>query len=123
MPSRGEIYVSRRVDGAYQEPETLGAPVNSDADEAMPFIAPDGSYLLFTRFGHEENHGFADLWISFRDDAGEGTQPLNLGEAINSLAGICSIVSPDGSVLFFNGGGDDYWVDAGGIEDRRAASK
>ena len=89
----------------------------------MPFIAPDGSYLLFTRFGHEDNHGFADLWISFPDDAGGWTEPLNLGERINSVAGICPIVSPDGSMLFFNGSGDNYWVGAGVIEELRAVPK
>ena len=123
VPSRGELYVSRLVDGDYLEPENLGATINSDADEAMPFIAPDGSYLLFTRFGHEDNHGFADLWISFADDAGGWTEPLNLGERINSVAGICPIVSPDGSMLFFNGGGDNYWVDAGVIEELRAVPR
>jgi hypothetical protein len=50
-------------------------------------------------------------------------EPLNLGERINSVAGICPIVAPDGSVLFFNGGGDNYWVDAGVIEERRAATR
>ena len=122
VPSRGELYVSRLVDGVYLEPESLGTPINSDSDEAMPFIAPDGSYLLFTRFGHADNHDFADLWISFAHGGG-WTEPLNLGERINSVAGICPIVSPDGSMLFFNGGGDNYWVDAGVIEELRAATR
>jgi len=122
VPSRGELYISRLENGQYQEPESLGAPINSDAAEAMPFISPDGSYLLFTRFGHPDNHGFSDLWISFRDEAGEWTVPLNLGEPINAVAGICPIVSPDGRYLFFNGSGDNYWVDAGFIEEMRAGA-
>jgi ankyrin repeat protein len=122
VPSRGDLYVSRLEGGSYQGPESLGAPINSDADEAMPFISPDGSYLLFTRFGHPDNHGFADLWISFKDEAGGWKEPLNLGERINSVAGICPIVSPDGAYLFFNAAGDNYWVDAGVIEESRAAA-
>ncbi len=130
VPSRGDLYVSRLVDDRWTEPESLGAPVNSDSDEGMPFIAPDGSYLLFARFGHPENLDFADLWISFRDENGgdgEGgggggwTEPLNLGASINEVAGICPIVSPDGKYLLFNGGNDDnYWVDAEFIERLRA---
>jgi len=120
VPSRGDLYISRLENGQYQEPESLGAPVNSDADEAMPFISPDGSYLLFTRFGHPENEGFSDLWISFLSDAGEWTEPINLGEPINTVAGICPIVSPDGEYLFFNASGDNYWVDAGFIQELRA---
>ncbi len=123
VPSRGELYISRLEHGRYQVPESLGTPINSDAAEAMPFISPDGSYLLFTRFGHPDNDGFSDLWISFRDEAGEWTEPLNLGKPINAVAGICPIVSPDGKYLFFNGSGDNYWVDAGFIEEMRAGSR
>jgi hypothetical protein len=121
VASRGDLYVSRYANGHYAEPESLGTRVNGDADEAMPFIAPDSSYLLFTRFRHPDNHGFSDLWISFPDEQGEWTEPVNLGERINSVAGICPMVSPDGRYLFFNSGSDDnYWVDAGFIELLRA---
>ncbi len=119
VASRGELYVSRLKDGRYQEVESLGDPINSESDEAMPFIAPDGSYLLFTRFGHPENHGFADLWISFPDGDGGWTEPTNLGPSINAVAGICPIITPDGEYLLFNAGGDDFWVDAGFIEEMR----
>jgi hypothetical protein len=121
VASRGEFYVSRYIDGRYADLESLGATVNSEADESMPFIAPDGSFLLFTRFRHPENHEFADLWISFPDDRGDWTEPVNLGEQIYSMGGICPTVSPDGRYLFFNSGNDDnYWVDAGFIEQLRA---
>jgi ankyrin repeat protein len=123
-PGDGDIYVSRPVDGVYQAPENLGAPVNSDAGEMMPFIAPDESYLLFARARHEENVGYLDLWISFRDAAGGWTDPLNLGEPIATEANeICPIVSADGRYLFFNssrrGNDDNYWVEASFIEDLR----
>ncbi|UCG87332.1 MAG: ankyrin repeat domain-containing protein [Gemmatimonadota bacterium] len=87
VASRGDLYVSRYVGGGYAEPDNLGIRVNSDADESMPFIAPDGSYLLFTRFRHPENLGFSDLWISYAGDQGEWTEAVNLGERINSVAG------------------------------------
>ena len=129
VPSRGDLYVSRLDGGQWAEPESLGAPVNRESGEGMPFIAADGSYLLFSRFGHPENIGFADLWISFWDRSGDDgddesggwTEPINLGAPINDIAGICPIVSPDRQVLFFNGGSDDnYWVDAGFVEKLRA---
>jgi hypothetical protein len=121
VASRGELYVSRHTEGRYAEPESLNERVNSEADESMPFIAPDGSYLLFTRFRHPENIGFADLWISYRDEHGEWTEAVSMGERINSVAGICPTVTPDGRYLFFNSGNDDnYWVDAGIIERLRS---
>ncbi len=123
-PGDGDIWVSRLVDGVYQAPENLGAPVNSDAGEGAPFIAPDQSYLIFMRVRHEENIGFVDLWISFRDESGRWTEPLNLGEPVTSRGNeICPIVSPDGRYLFFNsnraGNDDNYWVDAGFIQELR----
>jgi Tol biopolymer transport system component len=123
-PGDGEIHVSRLVDGVYQAPENLGAPVNSDAGEMMPFIAPDESYLIFARARHEENVGYLDLWISFRDASGGWTVPLNLGEPISTEAHeICPVVSPDGRYLLFNssrrGNDDNYWVEASFIEELR----
>jgi ankyrin repeat protein len=123
-PGDGDIWVSRPVHGIYQAPENLGAPVNSDAGEGAPFIAPDQSYLIFMRVRHEENVGFIDLWISFRDESGGWTVPVNLGQPVSSEGNeICPIVSPDGKYLFFNsnraGNDDNYWVDAGFIEDLR----
>jgi hypothetical protein len=123
-PGDGDIYVSRLVDGVYQAPENLGAPVNSDAGEMMPFIAADESYLIFARARHEENMGYLDLWISFRETAGGWTDPLNLREPIATEANeICPILSADGRYLFFNssrrGNDDNYWVEASFIEDLR----
>jgi hypothetical protein len=123
-PGDGDIHVSRLVDGVYQAPENLGAPVNSDAREGMPFIAPDGSYLVFMRAQHEENLGYLDLWISFRDESDGWTVPVNLGTPVSTEAyEICPIVSPDGKYLFFNssraGNDDNYWVDASFIENLR----
>jgi len=120
--SRGDLFVSRYVDGRYAEPERLGAQVNSDTDESMPFIASDGRYLLFTRLRHPDNIGFSDLWISVPDGHGGWTAPRNLGERVNRLGGICPVVSNDGRYLFFNSGNDDnYWMDAGFIDHMRRA--
>ena len=86
----------------------------------MPFIAPDGSYLLFTRIRHPQNYEFADLWISFRDEDGTWAEPQNLGERVNTMGGICPTVTPDGRYVFFNSGSDDnYWIDASVIEAMR----
>ncbi|UCC74223.1 MAG: ankyrin repeat domain-containing protein [Gemmatimonadota bacterium] len=123
-PGDGDIWVSRLVDGVHQTPENLGAPVNSDANEGAPFIAPDQSYLIFMRARHGENLGYVDLWISFRDESGSWTVPVNLGQPVTSRGNeICPIVSHDGKYLFFNssrlGNDDNYWVDASFIEDLR----
>jgi ankyrin repeat protein len=109
----GDIYCSKLVDGKWQKPVNIGPPVNTDKSEEMPFIAPDGSYLLFSRT--------YDLHISYRKEDGGWTEPVNLGEPINSPSiDICPMITPDGKYLFFlsQRGWESHiwWVDAGFIK-------
>lgn len=109
----GDIYCSKFVDGKWQKPQNLGPPINTDKGEGMPFIAPDGSYLLFSRT--------YNLYISYRKEDGGWTEPVNLGTPINSPGiDICPMVTPDGKYLFFlsQRGGESHiwWVDAGFIK-------
>ncbi len=108
-----DIYCAKLVDGKWQKPQNLGPPISTDKGEGMPFIAADGSYLLFSRT--------YDLYISYRKEDGGWTEPVNLGVPINSSAiEICPIVSPDGKYLFFcsqrSGESHIWWVSAGFIK-------
>ncbi|HSQ79021.1 MAG TPA: ankyrin repeat domain-containing protein, partial [Candidatus Bathyarchaeia archaeon] len=78
--SRGmnDIYMARYVDGKYEKPINLGDPISTAAEETTPFVAPDGSYLIFSR-----NY---DLWVSFRAKDGSWGAPVSLGPEINSEA-------------------------------------
>ena len=113
---RNDIYCSKYVSGHYQAPKNLGSPVNTAGGEEMPFIAPDGSYLLFARE--------MDLYVSFRRPDGSWGQPASLGPEINSPAiDICPMVSADGKYLFFlsqrNGESHTWWVEAKVIDSLR----
>jgi ankyrin repeat protein len=120
---RGDLYVSRFADGRYQDPVSVGAPLNTEFDEAAPFIAPDQSYLLFMRQGGPGGAGSVDLYASFRSADGTWSPPRNLGPGVNTAEDeICPIVSPDGRYLFFNSGADNYWVDAAVIADLRSGA-
>jgi Tol biopolymer transport system component len=60
----------------------------------MPYISPDGSYLLFSRD--------YDLFISFCARDGAWKEARKLDAPINSPSiEICPIISPDGKYLFF----------------------
>ena len=120
---RNDIYRARLVDGRFQGPENLGAPINTEAAEYDPFITPDESTLIFasTRSG---GLGNSDLWISFRGADGSWSEPRNLGAPINTPhLEYTPMLSPDGKYLFFTsgrGGADDiYWVEAGVIDTLR----
>ncbi len=116
----GDIYQSEFVKGKWQKPVNPGRPVNSESGEGTPYIAPDGSYLIFGRDG--------DLFISYRTNEGAWSQPQDVGHPINSTSReLCPIVSPDGKYLFFVswrlGSSHVFWVSAGFIDRMKPAGE
>ncbi len=104
----GDLYASRLVDGRYQKPENLGAPVNSPAGEGFPFIAPDGSYLLFVRN--------MDIYVSFRGKDGRWGEAVRSGPRSTPRAWrFCRSCRPTASISFYS----RYWIDASVIESVR----
>lgn len=119
-----DIYFAVRTDSQYTTVQNLGPPVNTQYNEASPFIAPDGSYLVFES-NRPGGYGQVDLYISFFEDSA-WTAPRNLGPTINtSVIDDAPFVSPDGNYLFFNRRQawvtsvqtDIYWVDAAVLFD------
>ncbi len=145
------IYRSRLVNGRYTEPERLGPEVNSTMSQFNAFIAPDESYLILGVFGREDSRGGTDYYVVFRDQGDNWSQPINLGDEINTPRGgeFSPYVSPDGRYFFFmstrtrspdefperltygyleevyhgprNGNSDIYWIDVSFLEELRPA--
>lgn len=112
----GDIYKSGKIGTEYQEIENLGSPINTKYHEVDPFIAPDESYIIFCS---EKPSGFggADIYISFREKDHSWTQPINIGDKINSSSDeYIPYVTPDSKYFFFtsnkSGSRDIYWVDS-----------
>lgn len=89
----------------FGEPEKLPAAINSDAEEGMPVLAPDGRTLYFTRMMSEDNVGgkYAgqDIWVSEFDGHGwtkadNEKLPFNNRKERNAVVG----VSADGNTLY-----------------------
>ncbi|MHB8053932.1 MAG: hypothetical protein ACYDH3_01575 [Candidatus Aminicenantales bacterium] len=98
-------------------PEIINVP---KAIDYTPFLAPDGSYLLFASnrplIGDKEE---LYIHISFRNADGTWSAP---GKMIQIQARFPSL-SPDGKYLFFCGDdGNIYWVNAKIIETFRPVS-
>ncbi len=121
----GDIYWSPYVDGEYTEPQRLGRAINGPDYEASPFIAPDGSYLIFTR----RVRNLEALLISFRSTDGLWGTAIDLRDNIvtDTTAikhGVYApFVSRDSKHFFFlayyNSFGQPFWIDAGFIEKLR----
>lgn len=93
------------------EVKPLVGGLNTEAYEADPFIARDGSYLIFAsnrRAGRDR-----DLYISFRNSDGSWSQGISMGESINTpYQELCPFVTADGRYLFYTHRQDLHWVSA-----------
>lgn len=138
------IYKSDLINGRYSKAVKLGNAINSEHREFDPYISPDESFLIFTST-RPEGFGSGDLYISFKDKAGNWMEAKNMGDKINTAGSeYCAMISPGGKYLFFtsarrdsrripdkpfsyedfkryhnspkNGMSEIYWVDAKIIE-------
>jgi hypothetical protein len=115
-----DIYFSKYEKGQFTEPENLGVAVNTEDTEYAPCIAPDESYLIFSRY--TENPKGVQLYISFSQPDGSWTKAEKMSEK-NKLFGRARFpgLSPDGKYLFFcayaNRDVEIYWMDEKIIEE------
>ena len=78
-----DIYKSRiDHEGNWGPPENLGATINTEFDEATPFITEDGESLYFSSQGHFNIGGF-DIFVAKKQGSSWGT-PENLGLPFNT---------------------------------------
>lgn len=124
---RGEqdIYLAQFDGEKYLEPIDLGEMINTDGKELAPCIAPDESFIIFTRVGDGTKK--ADLYISFKKDDGNWTKANEIGSSINTEKNdLCASLSPDGKYLFFisqkEGLSRIYWVSTKIIEEMKQKS-
>ena len=107
-----DIFVSEFRDGVYQDPVPLGYPVSTEEMEFTPIIAPDQSYLLFSRA--KDGNTPALLYISYASDEG-WTEPVQV-ENVESC--ISPIVTPDGGyVIYLEGPSNLAWRDTTFIDE------
>jgi hypothetical protein len=96
-----DLYVARWVNGAYLPPENLGLRINSAAQEVEPWIAPDGSYLIFSANQRSDSTGRYDLYLS-RRAGGSWQTPEPLASVNTRWHEFNQSVSPDGRWLYFS---------------------
>jgi OmpA-OmpF porin, OOP family len=78
------IYVSRYFNGRWTEPFKLGKDLNLDGYKAMtPSMANDGVTLYYAS-NRPGTLGGMDIWSTTINDDGETTEPVNLGEFVNT---------------------------------------
>lgn len=108
-----DIYVSRFVNGAYTNPENLGANINSPESEHDPCVSIDERFIVFKSENRDDGFGEADLYFSTLDDDKRlWNRAQNLGAKINTKSyEYCPYFSPDGKYFFFSSQYDIMWMD------------
>lgn len=114
-PGNDHIYdvwkISSNQQGELQEPENLGIPVSTIANNNDPVISPDGKFMLL-------GSDYADLYITFNKENGGWTNPLNLNIFYTNLnkgnQEYAPFLSYDKKYLFFSrqSEGGIFWVSA-----------
>ena len=123
-PGTNDIYVSKYLNGNYATPEKLPEPINTPYREFDAFVAQDEGLMIFSS-ENPGGYGGSDLYISHKMEDGSWSEPLNLGEPVNSeFWEYGATISPDGKYLFFtssrNGTEDIFWVSIKIIEEIRS---
>jgi Tol biopolymer transport system component len=111
----GDIYYSKLVNGEYKKPVSIGAAINTPATETCPHIAPDESYIVFTRFD-ETNVKNTGIFISYKDKSGHWLPAVMAEGGTKKKGGLSPRISPDGKYLFYVNGGM-WWMPAKFIEE------
>jgi len=117
------LYVSEFKDGHYQTPEPLPYPVNlRNYKIDNHFMAPDGSYILYSIHNFPGGKGASDLYLTFNRE-NHWTYPKSVGEHINTAVHDYGVyVSPDEKCLFYtrwelNNTVNMHWVSVDGLFD------
>lgn len=113
----GDIYYSKLVNGVFTKPVSIGSAINTPATETCPHIAPDESYIVFTRFD-ETNVKNTGIFISYRDKSGHWLSAVMAEGGTKEKGGLSPRISPDGKYLFYVNGGM-WWMPADFIEELR----
>ena len=121
------IRKSEKINGVYTRPVLLPYNINSMGYEDGAYISPDEKFLIFESDRADGTNGALSLFISFKNEKGQWSVPLNMGPKINSGKGErFARLSPDGKFLFFgsarnrsaeNIGTDIFWIDAKVIDE------
>lgn len=100
-----DIYYSKFENNQWIPSEPLGKKINTKYWESHASISPDGKELLLTS-NRKDSYGGMDIYISSLDDDGEWSEPVNLGDTINTeLNEDNPFISSDGKRLYFSSQG------------------
>lgn len=115
-----DIYYAELKETGWSDPVNLGAPVNTKHWESQPSISPDGQTLYFSS-NRDKGKGKKDLWKSTGQPDGSWSEPVNLGDSINTPEDeVAPFIHMDNKTLYF---ASDGWPGMGNLDLFRTRKK
>ncbi|MEM1134516.1 MAG: hypothetical protein AAGI07_01665 [Bacteroidota bacterium] len=107
-----DIYQTKILeDGSMSKPTNVGKPISSEYYEYDPFVASDESFMVYTIIDKPGGEGKSDIYFSIKGENGEWTNPINLGDKVNTAEeDFAASISPDNQYLFYTNNGELHWV-------------
>ncbi|OFX47303.1 MAG: hypothetical protein A2X13_03860 [Bacteroidetes bacterium GWC2_33_15] len=101
----GEILVSELKNGGWKSPEKLPGKISSKYKETTMSVSKDGKEIYFVS-DREGSIGELDIYHSFLDEKNRWTEPVNLGNTINTPFNEEGVfIHPGGTKLYFSSEG------------------
>jgi outer membrane protein OmpA-like peptidoglycan-associated protein len=100
-----DIYYTKFNGEVWTIPENIGRPVNTNYKETQPSLSPDGHTLYFAS-NRPGGKGGLDIWQSTLRNDGTWSEPINLGDSINTAGEEQSpFIHADNKSLYFSSTG------------------
>jgi outer membrane protein OmpA-like peptidoglycan-associated protein len=78
-----DLYISYKVNGAWQRATNMGTKVNSRSWDSQPSLSADGRVLFFSS-NRRGGFGGNDIWYTVRQNDGSWSDAKNLGSVVNT---------------------------------------
>ena len=99
-----EIYFSKKKGKGWTSPVLLPLPYDSVATFKHPSLSGDGKFLYFSS-DSRNGRGGSDIWMVKKIKRDEWSEPINLGEQINTMGDeVFPYIHHDGSLYFASNG-------------------
>lgn len=100
-----DLYTSTLNGDKWENPRNMGANINSKNWDSQPSISADGSKLVFAS-RRSGGYGNSDIYMSYKNELGDWSIPVNLGSIINTPSEDKSpFLAPDGLTLYYSSSG------------------
>ncbi|MCS7004894.1 MAG: OmpA family protein [Cytophagales bacterium] len=102
---RCDLFLSRKVGDVWEKPVNIGAPVNTRYTETQASLSSDGNTMYFVS-DRPGGFGGTDIWKTTKNELGQWTTPVNLGNVINTPGDeVSPFIHANGTSLYFSSDG------------------